>query len=44
MDEEKSIESRKSVLKYAEENKLLIAGHHLQFSNSAMYRKFYEKK
>ena len=44
VDEEQSIESRKRVLKYAEENKLFIAGHHLQFSNFAMYNKFYEKK
>ena len=43
-DEEQSIESRKRVLKYAKENKLFIAGHHLQFSNSAMYKKFYENK
>jgi len=44
VDEEQSIESRKRVLKYAKENKLFIAGHHLQFSNSAMYKKFYENK
>jgi len=43
-DEKMSIESRKRILKYAEDNKLLIAGHHLQFSNFGMCRKFYENK
>ena len=43
-DEKQSIESRKKILKYAEENKLFIAGHHLQFSHFGMYRHFYEKK
>ena len=43
-DEEQSIESRKRILKYAEENKLLIAGHHLQFTNFGMCRRFYQSK
>jgi len=42
-DESKSIETRKSILKYAEDNNLLLAGMHLQISNSCMYRKFYKK-
>ena len=43
-DEEQSIESRKRILKYAEENKLFMAGHHLQFTNFGMYKKFYQNK
>ena len=43
-DENASIETRKNILKYAEENKLLIAGMHLKYSNSSMYREFYNKK
>ena len=43
-DEAKSIEARKNILKYAEENKLLVAGMHLQYSNSSMYREFYKNK
>ena len=43
-DEKGSIESRKKILKYAEENKLLVAGMHLQYSNSSMYREFYKNK
>ena len=43
-DEKNSIDSRKKILKYAEENKLLIAGHHLQFTNYSMYREFYKNK
>ena len=43
-DEKMSIESRKRILKYAEENKLFMAGHHLQFTNFGMNRKFYENK
>ena len=43
-DEKDSIDSRKKILKYAEENKLLIAGMHLQYSNSSMYREFYKNK
>jgi glyoxylase-like metal-dependent hydrolase (beta-lactamase superfamily II) len=42
-DENKSIETRKNILKYAEDNNLLLAGMHLQNSNSGMYRKFYKK-
>ena len=44
IDEKESIESRKRLLKYAEENKLLVAGMHLQYSNSSMYREFYKNK
>ena len=43
-DEKESIESRKKILKYAEENKLLVAGMHLRYSNSSMYREFYKNK
>ena len=43
-NEKDSIDSRKKILKYAEENKLLIAGMHLQYSNSSMYREFYKNK
>jgi len=42
-DESKSIETRKNILKYAEDNKLLLAGMHLRNSNSSMYRDFYKK-
>ena len=43
-DENASIVTRKNILKYAEENKLFIAGMHLKYSNSSMYREFYVKK
>ena len=43
-DEKMSIESRKRILKYAEENKLFIAGHHLQFTNFGMNKTFYQSK
>ena len=43
-DVDKSIEARKKILKYAEDNKLLVAGMHLQYSNSSMYREFYKNK
>ena len=43
-DENTSIETRKEILKYAEENKLFIAGMHLKYSNSSMYMEFYKKK
>ena len=43
-DEKKAIEARKEILKYAEDNKLLVAGMHLQYSNSSMHREFYKKK
>ena len=42
-DEALSIESRKNIIKFAEDNKLLIAGMHLQYSNSSMHREFYKK-
>ena len=42
-DENLSIESRKKILKYAEENKLLLAGHHLPNEHSGMYLDFYKK-
>lgn len=41
-DEKLSIETRKRILKYAEDNKLLVAGMHLPYSNSSMYRGFYQ--
>lgn len=43
-DENASIETRKNIIKYAEENKLFIAGMHLKYSNSSMYMEFYKKK
>ena len=43
-DEKASIETRKNILKYAEDNKLFVAGMHLKYSNSSMYREFYNKK
>ena len=43
-DEKASIEARKNILKYAEDNKLFVAGMHLKYSNSSMYREFYNKK
>ena len=42
-DEKESIESRKKILKFAEEQKLFIAGHHLQYSNFSMYKEFKKK-
>ena len=39
-NEENSIESRKNILKYAKDNKLLVAGMHLKYSNCSMYREF----
>ena len=44
LDEEKSIESRKAIINYAKENKLIIAGCHLKYTNFSMYRDFYEEK
>ena len=43
-DEKASIETRKNILKYAEDNKLFVAGMHLKYSNSSMYSEFYNKK
>ena len=43
-NENESIESRKKILKYAEDNKLLVAGMHLRYTNSSMYRGFYKDK
>ena len=43
-DENASIDTRKNILKYAEENKLLVAGMHLKYSNSSMFRGFYVQK
>ena len=42
-DVEKSIVARKNIIKYAQDNKLLIAGMHLRYSNSSMHREFYKK-
>ena len=42
-DENGSIESRKNILKYAQDNKLFLGGMHLQYSNSSMYQGFYKK-
>ena len=43
-DEKVNIQARKNILKYAEDNKLFVAGMHLKYSNSSMYREFYNKK
>ena len=43
-NETMSIESRKNILKYAEDNKLFIAGMHLKYSKCSMYRDFYKNK
>ena len=43
-DENASIVTRKNILKYAEENKLFVAVMHLNYSNSSMYKGFYDKK
>ena len=43
-DEKLSIESRKKILKYAEENKLLLAGQHLPNIHSGMYFEYYKNK
>ncbi|KAG4104629.1 Metallo-hydrolase/oxidoreductase [Neocallimastix lanati (nom. inval.)] len=40
-DEEKSIDTRKKILKYAKDNKLMLAGMHLQPSTSSMYSEYY---
>ena len=42
-DEKGSIESRKNILKYAKDNKLLLGGMHLKYSNSSIYQAFYKK-
>ena len=44
IDQEKSIESRKAIINYARENKLIIAGCHLKYSNYSLYRNFYDNK
>ncbi len=41
-NEDMSITSRKEILKYAEDKKLLVGGMHLKYSNSSMFRGFYE--
>ena len=43
-NKQESIESRKKILKYAEENKLLVAGMHLKLDNYSMYREYYKNK
>lgn len=43
-DENQSIESRKRILKYAKENNLFMAGHHLQFTHFGMCKKYYQNK
>ena len=42
-NENNSIETRKKILDYAKDNKLLVAGMHLKYSNCSMYREFYKK-
>ena len=41
-DEEESIKSRKNILKYAKENKLILAGHHIPCDKSGMFWEFYK--
>jgi glyoxylase-like metal-dependent hydrolase (beta-lactamase superfamily II) len=43
-NENDSIESRKNILKYSEDNKLFVAGMHLKYSNCSMFRDFYKNK
>ena len=43
-DKTESIKSRKRIFKYAEDNKLLVAGMHLKYSNYSMFRDFYKNK
>ena len=43
-DKNESIKSRKNILKYAEDNKLLVAGMHLKYSNYSMFSDFYKNK
>ena len=43
-NEKDSIDTRKNILKYAEKNKLLVAGMHLKYSNSSMFNGFYKNK
>ena len=43
-DKTESIKSRKKIFKYAEDNKLLVAGMHLKYSNYSMFRDFYKNK
>ena len=42
-DEDRAIESRKKILKYSEDNKLLLASMHFKYSNSSMFRGYYKK-
>ena len=42
-DENRAIESRKKILKYSEDNKLLLASMHFKYSNSSMFRGYYKK-
>lgn len=44
IDEKKSIESRKAIINYAKNNKIIIAGCHLKYSNYSLYRNFYDNK
>ena len=43
-NENDSIESRKNILKYSEDNKLFVGGMHLKYSNCSMFRDFYKTK
>lgn len=43
-NEQESIESRKTILKYAKDNKLFVAGMHLKYSNCSMFREYYKSK
>ena len=43
-NEQESIESRKTILKYAKDNNLLVAGMHLKYSNCSMFRDYYKNK
>ena len=43
-NEQESIETRKTILKYAKDNKLFVAGMHLKYSNCSMFKEYYKNK
>lgn len=43
-NEQESIETRKTILKYAKDNKLLVGGMHLKYSKCSMFREYYQNK
>ena len=43
-NEQESIETRQNILKYAKDNKLLVGGMHLKYSNCSLFREYYQNK